>query len=153
MDNEFLALSLVFIILGATGIVLFNGSLTPSGDSCYCIIPTPEPGAAQGTSSILLALGVMFFPMGLMKGGPPTFRRGAGLRPVAPAEGGRPVSPVQILSGRFFLFGLIVLLIGVNVLIPAFLVSDNLWFELAGVLLTAAGVIAAAGGLRKPKAP
>ncbi|MBI3840675.1 MAG: hypothetical protein HY297_01765, partial [Thaumarchaeota archaeon] len=72
MDNEFLALSGVFMILGIAGIVLFNGPLTPAGDSCYCLIPSPEPAAAQGTSSILLALGVMFFPMGLMKGGLPT---------------------------------------------------------------------------------
>ena len=87
MDKEFLALSVVFMLLGVTGVVLFsslfyNGSIFPvmtaSGDSCHCVISSPEPSAAQGTSSIILMLGVMFFPMGLMKGGMPSFGRAPG---------------------------------------------------------------------------
>ena len=162
MDKEFLALSIVFMLLGLTGVVLFSslttrGSIfpvmTPSGDGCYCIISSPEPSAAQGTSSIFLALGVIFFPMGLMKGGLPSFRRG----PPAPATvqlpSGRVVSPVAIVSGRFFAFGLIVLLIGADaVLLPGYLVYKNMYFELAGAMLTAAGAISMAWGLRKPKA-
>ena len=154
MDKEFLVLSFSFIILGLTGIILFNGPLTPAGDSCYCIIPSPEPGAAQGTSSILLVLGVMFFPMGLMKGGLPSFRRAPSSGPAAPGiPGGRAASPFPIFSGSFFTFGLVVLLIGVDaVLVPGYLVYRNFWYELAGVLLTAAGAIAMLWGLRKPKA-
>lgn len=163
MDKEFLALSVVFMLLGVTGILLF-GSLftqyrsilpvmTSSGDSCYCIISSPEPQAAQGTSSIILALGVMFFPMGLMKGGLPSFRR----VPTAPSQvqlpSGRVVSPVSLLSGRFFAFGLVVLLIGADaVLIPGYLVYKNVYVELAGAMLTAAGAISMIWGLRKPKA-
>ncbi len=163
MDKEFLALSVVFMLLGVTGILLF-GSLfsqyhsiypvmTSSQDSCYCIISSPEPGAAQGTSSIILALGVMFFPMGLLKGGLPSFGRA----PTAPAQvqlpGGRVVSPISLLSGRFFVFGLVVLLIGVDaVFIPGYLVYKNVYVEFAGALLTAAGAISMAWGLRKPKA-
>jgi hypothetical protein len=65
---------------------------------------------------------------------------------------GRVVSPVQILSGNFFAFGLILLLVGVDaVLIPAYLVFKNQWYEIAGVLLTAAGGLAMGWGLRKPK--
>ena len=154
MDKEFLVLSFSFIILGLIGIILFNGPLTPAGDSCYCIIPSPEPGAAQGTSSILLFLGVMFFPMGLMKGGLPSFRRAPSSGPAAPGiTGGRVVSPIPIQSGGFFAFGVVVLLIGVDaVLVPGYLVYKNFWYELAGVLLTAAGAIATLWGLRKPKA-
>ena len=162
MDKEFLALSVVFILLGVTGVVLFssvfyNGSIfpvmTPAGDSCHCLIPSPEPAAAQGTSSIILALGVMFFPMGLMKGGLPSFRR----QPQAPAPvklpGGRVVSPIQIGSGKYFAFGLIVLLVGVDaLLVPGFLVYKNPYVELAGALLSAAGAISLAWGLRKPGA-
>ena len=161
MDREFLALSIVFMLLGLTGIVLFSslfsyGSIFPvmtsSGDACYCVISSPEPSAAQGTSSIILALGVMFFPMGLMKGGLPSFGRG----PAAPAKvqlpSGRVVSPVQLVSGRYFAFGLQVLLNGVDaVLIPGYLVYNNLNVELAGAMLTAAGIIGMAWGLRKPK--
>ncbi len=163
MDKEFLALSVVFMLLGVTGILLF-GSLftqyhsvfpvmTSSGDSCYCVISSPEPQAAQGTSSIILALGVMFFPMGLMKGGLPSFR-GA---PTTPSRvqlpSGRVVSPVSLLSGRFFAFGLVVLLIGVDaVLIPGYLVYKNPYIELAGAMLAAAGAISMVWGLKKPKA-
>lgn len=162
MDKEFLALSVVFILLGTTGVVLFSSIftqyhsifpvMTPSGDSCYCVISSPEPGAAQGTSSILLALGVLFFPMGLMKGGLPAFRR----LPSAPSQvklpSGQVVTPVQLVSGRYFAFGVIVLLIGVDaVLIPGYLVYKNFYFELAGLMLTAAGAISTLWGLRKPK--
>ena len=163
MDKEFLALSVVFMLLGITGIVLF-GSLfsqyhsffpvmTSSGDSCYCLISSPEPAAAQGTSSIILALGVMFFPMGLMKGGLPSFRR----MPTAPSQiqlpGGRVVTPIQIASGWSFAFGLIIMLIGIDaVLVPGYVVYRNPYFELAGALLTAAGVISMLWGIRKPRA-
>ena len=162
MDKEFLALSFVFMLLGVTGILLF-GSLftqyhsvfpvmTASGDSCYCVISSPEPGAAQGTSSIILALGVMFFPMGLMKGGLPSFGR----FPTAPAPvqlpSGRVVTPVVLLSGRYFAFGLVLLLIGADaVLVPGYLVYKNIYIELAGAMLTAAGAISMVWGLRKPK--
>jgi hypothetical protein len=163
LDKEFLALSVVFMILGVTGVLLF-GSLftqyhsifpvmTPSGDSCYCVISSPEPGAAQGTSSIILALGVMFFPMGLMKGGLPSFRRMP--TPPAPVKlpSGRVVTPVSLVSGRYFTFGLILLLIGADaVLIPGYLVYKNVYIELAGSLLAAAGAISMAWGLKKPKA-
>lgn len=161
MDKEFLALSVAFMLMGITGIVLFsslfyNGSIFPvmtrSGDSCYCVISSPEPSAAQGTSSIIMALGVMFFPMGLMKGGLPSFRK----LPTAPAPtklpSGRVVTPVQLGSGRYFAFGLIVLLIGLDaVLVPGYLVYNNIYIELAGAMLTAAGAVAMAWGLRKPK--
>ncbi|MDA4125819.1 MAG: hypothetical protein OK452_01255 [Thaumarchaeota archaeon] len=162
MDKDFLALSVVFMLLGVVGILLFSSLftqyrsifpvMTPAGDSCYCMISSPEPEAAQGTSSILLALGVMFFPMGLMKGGLPSFRR----IPTAPAPvkllSGRVVTPVAVLSGRFFAFGLIVLLVGVDaILVPGYLIYRNLYFELAGALLAAAGAVSMFWGLRKPK--
>ena len=159
MDKEFLALSIVFMLLGVTGVVLFsslfyNGSIFPvmtkSGDSCYCVISSPEPSAAQGTSSIILALGVMFYPMGLMKGGMPTFGRQPQSGPLK-LPSGRVVSPIQMGSGRYFAFGLIVLLIGADALLaPGYLVYKNVYFELAGALLVAAGAIAMAWGLRKP---
>ncbi len=159
MDKEFLALSIVFMLLGITGVVMFsslfyNGSIFPvmtqSGDSCYCLISSPEPSAAQGTSSIILALGVMFFPMGLMKGGLPSFGR----TPTAPAPvklpSGRVVSPIRIGSGKYFAFGVVVLLIGIDaVLVPGYLVYKNAYMELAGALLIAAGAISVAWGLRK----
>ena len=161
MDKEFLALSIAFMLMGVTGVVLFsslfyNGSIFPvmtsSGDSCYCVISSPEPSAAQGTSSIILALGVMFFPMGLMKGGLPTFGKAPG--PAGPVKlpSGRVVSPIQIGSGGYFAFGLIVLLIGVDaLLVPGYLVFKNAYVEAAGAMLTAAGAISMAWGLRKPQ--
>jgi len=161
LDKEFLALSIVFMLLGLTGIVLFsslfyNGSIfpvmTPSGDGCYCVISSPEPSAAQGTSSILVALGAMFFPMGLMKGGLPSFGRAPGVPGPVKLPSGKVVTPIQIGSGRYFVFGLVVLLVGLDVvLVPGYLVYKNAYVELAGAMLTAAGAISMAWGLRKPK--
>jgi len=153
LDSEFLALSLVFVLLGSAGIALFSGAMTPSGDSCYCIIPSPEPSAAQGTSSIFLVLGLIFFPMGLMKGGLPSFRR---IPPVSPAVG-KPgvgkISPVQILSVNLFALGVILVIVGIDaLLVPAYLIYKNPWYEVSGALLTAAGAIALAWGLRRPEA-
>ena len=159
MDKEFLAISVVFMLLGVTGIIMFsslfyNGSIFPvmtaSGDSCYCVISSPEPSAAQGTSSIILALGVIFFPMGLLKGGLPTIGRVQGAAAPLKLPSGRVVSPIQIGSGRFFAFGLALLLIGADVvLVPGYLVYKNAYIELAGIMLTAAGAISMAWGLRR----
>ena len=157
-----MALSVAFMILGLVGILLFSSLFssyqsilpvaTPSGDGCYCLISSPEPGAAQGTSSILLALGVMFFPMGLMKGGLPVLHRATPVRGPTQLPGGRVVSPVQIVSGNLFVFGLAVLLIGLDaVLVPGYLVYKNVYFELAGAMLVAAGALSMAWGVRKPK--
>jgi len=66
--------------------------------------------------------------------------------------GGKQAAPLQILSGGYFVFGLIVLLVGFDaVFIPGYLVYRNFWFELAGALLTAAGAISMIWGIRKPK--
>ncbi len=162
MDKDFLALSVAFMLLGVVGIVLFSSLftqyqsifpvMTQGKDGCYCLISSPEPEAAQGTSSILLALGVMFFPMGLMKGGLPSFRRVPGATAPVKLPSGRMVTPIAVLSGRFFAFGLIVLLVGVDaVLVPGYLVYGNIYFELAGAFLTAAGALSMFWGLRKPK--
>lgn len=162
MDKGFLALSFVFMLLGVTGILLFSslfsyGSIFPvmtsAGDSCYCIISSPEPGAAQGTSSILLALGIMFFPMGLMKGGLPSFRKEPKVSVPVQLPSGRSVTPMVLASGSFFAFGLVVLVVGITaVLVPGYLVFKNPYYELAGILLTAAGALSMAWGLRKPQA-
>jgi len=160
LDDEFLALSVVFMFLGLVGIVLFSSLfsqyqsfspvMTPAGDGCYCLISSPEPGAAQGTSSIILVLGVMFFPMGLMKGGLPSLRGRTTVPGPTALPSGRVVTPIQIASGGLFTFGLILLLVGVDiVLVPGYLLYKNMYYELSGALLAAAGAIAAAWGLRK----
>jgi len=163
LDDEFLALSIVFILLGFVGIVLFSSLftkyqsfvpvMTPAGDGCYCLISSPEPGAAQGTSSIIMALGVMFFPMGLMKGGLPSFGRRGPAPTAVKLPSGQVVSPLQIGSGSLFTFGLVLLLVGVDaVLVPGYLLYHNPFFELSGALLSAAGAISMLWGIRKKSA-
>lgn len=150
MDSEFLALSLVFIILGLSGIILFNGTVPPSGAPCNCIIPTPEPTAAQGTSSIFLVLGLIFFPMGLMKGGLPSLRRTIAASPTLEHPAGGIVAPVSVLSLNLFVVGVVLLLIGVDaLLVPAYVLYKSLWLGLLGLLLAAGGGLAMARGLRK----
>ena len=152
MDTEFLALSIVFILLGVTGIVLFSGPMTPAGDSCYCLIPSPEPGAAQGTSSIILALGVLFFPMGLMKGGLPSFGRGPGAAPKPVVPGAPVFTPVPLSSGRLFTLGILLIVIGVDVLlVPGFLIFRSPPLTLAGAVLTLAGAVGLVAGWARPK--
>ena len=150
MDSEFLALSLVFILVGMTGIVLFNGPMTPAGDSCYCIIPSPEPGAAQGTSSIILALGVLFFPMGLMKGGLPSFRRVAPAAPVKPVAG-QVYTPLPLSSGSMFAVGVVLVLLGIDaVLVPGYLVYKSAPLIAGGVVMALVGLLAIYFGSKKP---
>jgi len=153
LDSEFLALSFVFMLIGITGIVLFNGTVPPSGAPCNCIIPTPEPSAAQGTSSIFLLLGLIFFPMGLMKGGLPSIRRQpSSVVPPTKESGMRVISPVQILSVNLFALGIVLLIVGVDaLLVPAYLIYKNVWYGTAGVLVTAAGALALGWGLRSKK--
>jgi len=152
MDSEFLGISLVFILIGTAGIVLFYGPPTPAGDSCYCLIPSPEPGAAQGTSSIILALGVLFFPMGIMKGGLPSFGRGPG-GPVQPLAPGTKVGPPAVVpSGRLFAVGIILVIVGIDaILIPGYLVLRSLPVVGGGAALTILGVLAIYYGSKRPK--
>jgi hypothetical protein len=151
LDSEFLALSLVFILIGVSGIILFNGPMTPAGDSCYCLIPSPEPGAAQGTSSIILALGILFFPMGLMKGGLPAFGKGPGIAPkVVP---GAPVfTPVPLSSGRLFTTGILLLVIGIDaLLVPGYLIFRSTPLTLVGAAVAVLGALALVEGWRRPR--
>lgn len=151
MDSEFLVLALVFVVLGVAGIALFNGPLTPSGDSCYCIIPSPEPGAAQGTSSILLVLGFLFVPIGLMRGGPPSFGRRMPAAP-QPAQmpGVKAYPPLGIRSGGLFSLGVAAIIVGVDMLLlPGYLLFSSLPIAGAGAGLTALGVFAVYRGTKK----
>lgn len=151
MDSEFLALSLVFMLLGAAGIILFYGPLTPAGDSCYCIIPSPEPGAAQGTSSIFLALGILFLPIGLLKGGPPVLRR-TGPPPTLQGPGGVTYTAPDISSGSLFAIGLVLLLLGVDALfVPGFVVLKSEPVEVAGAVVALLGVLSLLAGWIRPK--
>lgn len=152
MDTEFLGLSFVFILIGLAGIVLFYGPMNAAGDSCYCLIPSPEPGAAQGTASIFLALGLMFFPMGLMKGGLPSFRRPAGPAAGMPGPASKGVSPIEISSGRLLALGIALVILGVDfLLVPGYLVAASVAYEALGSAATALGVLVMYLGLRKPK--
>jgi hypothetical protein len=149
LDSEFLALSLVFLLVGVTGIVLFNGPSIDNGASCACIIPSPEPGAAQGTSSILLFMGILFFPMGLLKGGFPSFGRRGG--PVQ-GPGGRTYSPVQVASGGLFAVGIAMVVVGVDaILVPGYLVFASFTITGIGAAVTALGLVAVYFGLRRKK--
>lgn len=151
MDSEFLALSLVFILLGSTGIILFYGPLTPAGDSCYCLIPSPEPGAAQGTSSIFLALGILFLPMGLLKGGPPVLRR-TGPPATLQGPGGVTYTAPDITSGSLFTIGVVLLLIGIDALfVPGFIVLKSTPLEVGGIVLGALGAVSLLFGWLRPK--
>jgi len=140
-------------------VYLFNGPLTPAKDSCVCIIPTPEPGAAQGTSSILLAFGVLFLPIGLLKGGPPTFGRRAapasqptrspeaGIAP-ATATAAAPMG-IPMRSGRLYALGVALIVFGVvAVTIPGFLYFNNFLIGGAGAGVVALGFLALFFGVR-----
>ena len=86
-----------------------------------------------------------------MKGGLPTFRRGPLPQPGLGQEGAKIVTPTQILSVNMFVLGIILLLIGIDaLLVPAYLIYKNTWYGFSGVLITLAGAISLAWGLRKP---
>ncbi len=156
MDSEFLALSFIFILIGLTGIALFYGPMTPAGDSCYCIIPSPEPAAAQSTSSFIMALGILFLPIGLLKGGPPSFGKPQSLAPTKPLAPGQPsVGPLAIFSNNMFAFGIVLALVAIDVIaIPGVLVFKSTPITIAGAVLAGLGLIAILLGLRKnPASP
>jgi hypothetical protein len=153
LDSEFIALSLVFILIGAAGIILFYGPMNATGDSCYCLIPSPEPGAAQGTSSIILALGILFLPMGLLKGGPPTIGKQGPERPIV-SPSGKVYTPLAINSAKLFAFGIILVVIGVDVaVVPGYLVLRSVALVIGGAVIVALGLVCLYYGWKRPKAP
>ncbi len=140
LDTEYAILSVLLIALGVTGIVLFSGPKTPAGDSCFCAIPSPEAGAMQGTASILLIFGVMFIPIAILKGGPPSFRRAGPGAAAKPPYAGKVFTPIPIASGRLFGLGALLLFIGIDlVVVPSYFILDSRVLLIAGVVLSIIG--------------
>jgi hypothetical protein len=149
MDSEYIILAFVLTTIGLSGILLFNGPKRGE-DSCYCIIPSPENGAMQGTAGILLIFGVMFIPIGVLKGGLPAKRTGP---PIGETSGaGRTYSPVWLNSGGQLVFGIAMVVLGVDaVAVPGYLVFSNIDIVGGGVALGAVGAILAYRGARLRK--
>ena len=147
MDSEYILLAVVLTLIGVSGIILFNGGKTPAGDSCYCLIPSPENSAMQGTAGILLIFGIMFIPIGILKGGLPGKRMGP---PVGETSGaGRTYSPVWISSGGQMVFGIAMVVIGLDAIaVPGYLVLRSIPVIGGGVALAVAGIILAYRGSR-----
>ncbi|HVB95086.1 MAG TPA: hypothetical protein VND41_00610 [Nitrososphaerales archaeon] len=145
MDSEYVILAFVLTLIGLSGVVLFNGAKTPAGDSCYCIIPSPEAGAMQGTAGILLIFGVMFIPIGVLKGGLPGRRQGPPLGETSGA--GRTFSPEWLSSGGQLAFGIALVVIGLDaVAVPGYLLFKSAGIIGGGVVVAALGAILAIRG-------
>jgi hypothetical protein len=155
LDSEFLALSVIFIFLGITGIILFTGPKTPVGDSCYCPIPSPEPGAMQATSGILLVFGGIFLPIGILKGGPPSFGRRAVPMSTAPGvvvPAAPRYTPLPLTSGKLYTLGILGVIVGGDFIeIPGFLIFDSRILTLVGVIIAGAGAVATYIGSKTKK--
>jgi hypothetical protein len=150
LDSEYIILAFVLTLVGISGIVLFNGAKTPAGDSCYCMIPSPENNAMQGTAGILLIFGVMFIPIGILKGGLPGRRTGP---PVGETSGaGRTYSPEWLSSGGQLVFGVALLVLGLDaVAVPGYLVFKSFEIVGGGVVLAALGAVLAYRGSKLRK--
>jgi hypothetical protein len=149
LDSEYIILAFTLTLIGITGIVLFNGS-SPAGGECHCIIPSPENGAMQGTAGILLIFGIMFIPIGILKGGLPGRRQGP---PVGETSGaGRTFSPEWINSGGQLVFGIALVVLGLDaVAVPGYLVFKSVEIIGGGVAMAVVGVILALRGSRMRK--
>ncbi|MDA4117729.1 MAG: hypothetical protein OK455_05230 [Thaumarchaeota archaeon] len=150
MDSEYIILAFVLTLIGVSGIILFNGPKTPAGDSCVCLIPSPESSAMQGTSGILLIFGVMFMPIGILKGGLPGRRT---TPPVGESvKSGRVYSPIWLNSGSQLVLGIVLVVLGVDMLaVPGYLVLNSVPVTVGGELLGAAGAFLAYRGARTRK--
>ncbi len=149
MDTEFVVLALIFVLIGSAGIVAFSGPMTPAGDSCYCLIPSPEPGAGQGTSAIILAIGILFLPMGILKGGLPRIGKQPGQVEKIQLPSGKVYTPLQITSGKLFAFGILLTIIGVDILlVPGYLILNSIPLTFLGAVLVVLGVLSIYFGLK-----
>jgi len=133
LDDEFVILAIVFLLIGVTGVLLFTGPKTPAGDSCVCVIPSPEAGAMQGTSGILLIFGVLFLPVGLLKGGPPSFRRKGG------PQVGKTFTPAPFAHPRIFALGVLAVFGSIFAIVPSIFVLNNIPVAILGVILAVDG--------------
>jgi hypothetical protein len=147
LDSEYIILAFVLTLIGFSGILLFNGPKTPAGDSCVCIIPSPENTAMQGTAGILLIFGVMFIPIGILKGGLPGRRVGP---PVGETvKSGRTYNPVWISSGAQLTIGVALVVIGADaVAVPGYLVFSSIPIIGTGAVLALLGVLLVIRGSR-----
>jgi hypothetical protein len=149
LDTQYMILAFVLMLIGLSGIILFNGA-QPVGGECNCLIPSPENSAMQGTAGILLIFGVMFIPIGVLKGGLPGRRQGP---PVGETSGaGRTFSPEWLSSGGQLVFGIALVVLGVDaVAVPGYLVFKSVEVIGGGAVLAALGVLLAIRGSRVRK--
>jgi hypothetical protein len=147
LDSEYIILATVLTLIGFSGIILFNGPKTPAGDSCICLIPSPEASAMQGTAGILLIFGVMFIPIGILKGGLPGRRAGPPMGETAGS--GRTYKPEWLTSGGQLVFGVALIVIGLDAIaVPGYLVFKSVEIIGGGVVVAALGAILALRGSR-----
>ena len=92
----------------------------------------------------------MFIPIGILKGGLPGRRTGP---PIGEIVGsGRTYSPIWISSGGQLVFGVAMIVVGLDVLtVPGYLVFDNAPLVVAGEVLAWLGSILAIRGSRLRK--
>ena len=98
----------------------------------------------------MLVLGLLFIPIGLLKGGPPSFgrRMPSGPQPVQ-MPAGKVYTPLGIKSGSLYTLGIAGIIIGVDFLvIPGFLLNSTLVIG-AGVAVAVLGAVATYLGSKK----
>ena len=104
----------------------------------------------QGTSGILLIFGVMFIPIGILKGGIPGKRMTA---PVGETSGaGRTFLPVWMNSGGQMVFGIGLIIIGADfIAVPGYLVLKSVEVIGTGAAIAILGAILTLRGARLRK--
>lgn len=114
------------------------------------MIPSPENNAMQGTAGILLIFGVMFIPIGMLKGGLPAKRTGP---PVGETSGaGRTYAPEWMRSGGLLVFGVALVVLGADaVAVPGYLVFKSMEIIAGGAGLAAVGAVLAYAGSKMRK--
>jgi hypothetical protein len=149
LDWEYIILATVLTLIGVTGVILFNGAQPPGGE-CTCLIPSPENTAMQGTSGILLIFGVLFIPIGILKGGLPTRREGP---PLGRTVGsGRTYTPEWISSGTQLVLGIAIIILGADaVAVPGYVVLHNPSLIVGGAIVAALGLLLVMLGSQRRK--
>jgi hypothetical protein len=145
MDVDYLAFAVLMGVFGVVGITA-TANVTPNifaSSTCNCI---PSPAARlQVLSVILLGFGLVLAPIGLM-------RRRMGATGVPQVQGitpsGGDYAGPSMRSGGLFFLGVSLVVFGIAVAVPSFLVLGNLLLVGEGATMVVFGAVLAYRGGR-----
>jgi hypothetical protein len=137
LDSDYLTFAILFGVFGIVG-VSATAAVSPNFLSiATCNCSPPIQARIQELSLVVLAVGLVMAPIGILKRGAPMSATSV---PEGPFPSGRTYTGPVVASGEFLALGIFLVVLGVATIAPSYLVLKN-WILIGeGVDVVALGI-------------